>query len=116
MDWLSRLLVCVLVATGIFVAVVSSCQSLLHDAPSGGSCSETQIEPAMPLGIVTDAIVPLVPLLWFAAAVTTIVALVQKPNFHVAAAIRTRWRFGPSGTKPFFKDLFLPYLAATRDP
>lgn len=60
MEWLSRLLVCVLVVTGISVALLSGCQPSERAMPDGGSCSETQIGPFSPLATQTDADVPLV--------------------------------------------------------
>src|SRR3989339_849883 len=58
MPWLSRMLVCALVAAGISVAVVSGCQSFVGVTLDGGSWSQTQIEPFAPLATLTDVAVP----------------------------------------------------------
>lgn len=60
MDWLSRLLVGVLVVAGISVALASDCQSDGAVARDGGSCSEARIGPAMPLITTSHADIPVV--------------------------------------------------------
>lgn len=95
MEWLSRLLVCVLVVTGISVALLSGCQLSERATPDGGSCSETQIGPLMPFAAQTDADVPLVRLEF--AAILVAVFLLVVPTLETAFPrdLRNRSRGGP---------------------
>lgn len=78
MPWLSRLLVCALVLTGISVALFSGCQMSERAIPDGGSCSETQIGPLMPFATQTDADIPLVRLELAAIPVVTFFLIVPR--------------------------------------
>ncbi|NBS41584.1 hypothetical protein EBS80_02900 [bacterium] len=86
MEWLSKILVTVLVVTGIFVAVVSGCQWSSRFVADGGSCSNTQFDaPAIPHAALPDVALPVVRLDLIAILVAVValvvpVELVRRTN------------------------------------
>ncbi len=117
MDWITRLLIGTLVATGIFVAIVSGCDSALFPTPNdGGSCTDSYITPLIPTHA-TLVDIPLISrVLLFLVAIVLTIATIPKINYAIDADARRRSRAGPRQTLPFYNRLFLPYLCATRDP
>lgn len=86
MEWLSKILVTVLVVTGVFVAVISGCRwsaTFVHD---GGSCTNVQLDaPTVPHATLGDVALPdaRVDLLAILVAVAALVVPIE-------AARRTR--------------------------
>lgn len=116
MDWITRLLIGTLVAAGIFVAMVSGCQSGLIAPTDGGSCTEARFEPFVPIPSTLVDIPTLARILLFLVAITLVLTGIPKTNYDADPNKRHRSRAGPRQTLPFYKRLFLPYLCATRDP
>lgn len=117
MDWVTRLLIGTLVATGIFVAVVSGCDSVLFPTSNeGGSCTEAHIIPFIPTHA-TLVDIPLISrILLFLVAIVLVAIAIPKTNYAIDADARRRSRAGPRQSMPFYRRLFLPYLCAMRDP
>lgn len=116
MDWITRLLIGTLVAAGIFVAVVSGCQSGLIVANDGGSCAEAHIAPFIPTHADLVDIPLLSRVLLFLVAIALVITATPKTNYAADPNKRRRSRAGPRQSMPFYRRLFLPYLCATRDP
>ncbi len=95
MEWLSRLLVCVLVVTGISVALVSGCQFSDRVLPDGGSCSQAQIGPYVPLATQTDADLPPLRVELFATLVATLLLVVPTLETAFPSDLRNRSRGSP---------------------
>jgi len=116
MDWITRLLIGTLVAAGIFVAVVSGCQSGLIVPQDGGSCTEARFEPFVPTPSTLVDIPTLARILLFLVAIVLFLSGIPRTNCKADPNKRRLSRAGPRQSMPFFRRLFLPYLCATRDP
>ncbi len=118
MLWPYRLIICTIVATSIFVAILSGCQTSDQAISDGGFCSETQITAFIPSFDADQATIPDIrPLLVLFLIVFVAIWITKNwtiilPN-PIPCPIRS---YRPSRSTPFVRQTFLPYLFATRDP
>lgn len=122
MTWLHRMLICTIVATSIFIAVLSGCSLSDQSTTDGGFCSETQIAPYIPQFDADIATEPAIRLFLLVLIISTAIWII-KNHFNLRPTtynLPTRFRSKRSNhtphSKPFTKDVYLPYLFATRDP
>ncbi len=117
MAWFSHILIGTLVATSIFVAVLSGCQLTDQTTENGGFCSETQITEFIPSFDADLATIPDIrPLFILILVICTAIWITKNwtilPPNPIPCPIRS---YRPSRSTPFVRPTFLPYFAAIRD-